>query len=260
MLWRDVRRADFRHGSRAQNPWERERRTLAPPLQPLPNMILFSKKYTTLIAVLALAGACSSGSESAEQASSSGDEVTATMVQEDSLQDMPVDGVDERTTGNEPARVAVGTEPRDGFLPMIQVTPSRLSDDAVANSAARTQAGREPSQNNQLSIEDICAEPNVYFSIDSAELTPTAQTRLGALAECLRDANVEEVTLTGHADGSGTEQYNMELSRERARVVEDFLQNAGITTVSYDVEAHGEAHARAERSAVDRRTDVELAN
>jgi outer membrane protein OmpA-like peptidoglycan-associated protein len=57
------------------------------------------------------------------------------------------------------------------------------------------------------------------FLFDSMELTPASRDLLPAVLQAVRDRSPTEVTVFGYADSVGTEQYNMNLSAQRARAV-----------------------------------------
>jgi peptidoglycan-associated lipoprotein len=81
----------------------------------------------------------------------------------------------------------------------------------------------------------------VYFSTDSAELSPEAQQTLTNQARWLQQYAQYTLTLEGHADERGTREYNIALGAKRATAVRAFLAQHGIRpqrmrTVSYGKE------------------------
>lgn len=80
----------------------------------------------------------------------------------------------------------------------------------------------------------------VRFAFDSADILPAARTQLDALAEGIKLlAPKSTVTIEGHTDAVGSDAYNLELSRSRARAVRDYLvqrhniDSARLKTVAY---------------------------
>ncbi len=63
------------------------------------------------------------------------------------------------------------------------------------------------------------------FDLNSAKLKPSAQRLLNALGEALSDHRLatSRISINGHTDSSGSEQYNLKLSYSRAKSVRDFL-------------------------------------
>jgi len=81
----------------------------------------------------------------------------------------------------------------------------------------------------------------VYFSTDSAELSPEAQQTLANQARWLKQYGQYTITIEGHADERGTREYNIGLGAKRAESVKAFLARNGISpsrirTISYGKE------------------------
>lgn len=81
----------------------------------------------------------------------------------------------------------------------------------------------------------------VFFDWDKADLTPEAQSILRQAAEYIKKGGVTRITLTGHADRSGTDTYNVRLSQRRGDNVKKFLVNLGVAANSMGTVAKGES-------------------
>lgn len=90
-------------------------------------------------------------------------------------------------------------------------------------------------------IEKISLNTDVLFPFNSADLLPGGQQRLDQLAQDAQGANVEQVVLTGHADRIGSEDYNQQLSEERAQAVADYLAQKGVDSGRLQVEGKGKS-------------------
>ena len=90
-------------------------------------------------------------------------------------------------------------------------------------------------------IEKITLSTDVLFGFNKSELTPAGQQKLDDLAKQAQGANVERVVLTGHADRIGSEEYNQELSEQRAQAVADYLQQKGVDSSRLQVAGKGES-------------------
>ncbi|HTM62175.1 MAG TPA: OmpA family protein [Burkholderiales bacterium] len=90
-------------------------------------------------------------------------------------------------------------------------------------------------------IEKITLNADVLFPFNSAELLPGGQTKLDQLAQDARGANVDRVVLTGHADRIGSEDYNQQLSEERAQAVADYLAQKGVDSTRITAEGKGKS-------------------
>jgi peptidoglycan-associated lipoprotein len=81
----------------------------------------------------------------------------------------------------------------------------------------------------------------VYFSSDSTDLTPEAQSILQKQSQWLRQYSQFTITIEGHADERGTREYNIALGARRATAVRNYLAQNGVAanrvrTISYGKE------------------------
>ena len=81
----------------------------------------------------------------------------------------------------------------------------------------------------------------VYFTTDSVDLTPDAQTTLRSQATWLKQYPQYTITIEGHADERGTREYNLGLGAKRSTNVRTYLASQGIEaarmrTISYGKE------------------------
>ena len=90
-------------------------------------------------------------------------------------------------------------------------------------------------------IEKISLNTDVLFPFNSAELLPGGQQKLDELAQSAQGANVDQVVLTGHADRIGSEDYNQQLSEERAQAVADYLAQKGVDSTRITAEGKGKS-------------------
>ncbi len=72
-----------------------------------------------------------------------------------------------------------------------------------------------------------CPLSPVYFGFDDAGLSNEASNILAQNAQCLKKAD-RPVSLVGHADPRGTDEYNLALTDRRARSVKDYIERLGI--------------------------------
>ncbi len=96
----------------------------------------------------------------------------------------------------------------------------------------------EPAVTNVSAVEPISAV--VYFDFDMA--VPNAKGD-GVLLEMLADLQglaPQLIVVAGHADRSGPEAYNLDLSRRRAQHVAAWLIDNGIPAMVVTTEAYGE--------------------
>jgi outer membrane protein OmpA-like peptidoglycan-associated protein len=90
------------------------------------------------------------------------------------------------------------------------------------------------------------AEPPVpekfilYFKIDSTEMLPGSKSLIPKIIESIHQRSSFDISINGHADRVGTEEYNFVLSIKRADYIEDLLIKAGIDKHNITTAFHGE--------------------
>ena len=118
------------------------------------------------------------------------------------------------TSTEEEARQRVEEEARQEALREENLREERRIEQQAKE---RIEAGRSVFEN-----EDI------YFEFDSIRLTPEAQEILTQKAAWLRMNPGARVTIEGHCDDRGTNEYNLALGEGRAQSARDFLVDLGI--------------------------------
>lgn len=93
-----------------------------------------------------------------------------------------------------------------------QLQEERLQAEAAVREAAKTQFVKE----------------NIHFAFDSAALSHQAQQVLKNKADYLRTNPAVMVTVEGHCDERGADDYNIALGELRAESVKNFLVALGI--------------------------------
>ncbi|PZW46750.1 outer membrane protein with beta-barrel domain [Humitalea rosea] len=81
----------------------------------------------------------------------------------------------------------------------------------------------------------------VFFDWDRADLTDRARQIIGEAATNSRRVQVTRIEVSGHADRSGTPQYNQRLSLRRAETVAAELTRLGVAREQIVVQAFGES-------------------
>jgi outer membrane protein OmpA-like peptidoglycan-associated protein/opacity protein-like surface antigen len=86
----------------------------------------------------------------------------------------------------------------------------------------------------------------VFFDWDRADITPQAAGILDNAAAQYAATGNAQVVLAGHADRSGSDQYNVGLSQRRAENVRQYLAGRGIAEGVMRTEAFGESRPAVE--------------
>jgi hypothetical protein len=80
----------------------------------------------------------------------------------------------------------------------------------------------------------------VFFELNQSTLTADARGVIAEAAEAYRTAGAAQITVTGHADRSASEEYNLRLSERRADAVRRELERLGVPASSISTAAMGE--------------------
>jgi outer membrane protein OmpA-like peptidoglycan-associated protein len=81
----------------------------------------------------------------------------------------------------------------------------------------------------------------VFFAPDSDKLTPQARAILDNAAAAYAECGEAQVTVSGHTDRKGPDQYNVGLSQRMAANVRTYLATHGVPDGVITTEAFGES-------------------
>ncbi|CAB1077248.1 Tol-Pal system peptidoglycan-associated lipoprotein PAL [Olavius algarvensis Delta 1 endosymbiont] len=98
----------------------------------------------------------------------------------------------------------------------------------------------ETAEQRTVSARTIFENEDVYFEFDSVRLAPDAQEILVKKAKWLRANPNAKVTIEGHCDNRGTNEYNLALGEGRAQSARDFLVDLGIRPSRINTISYGE--------------------
>lgn len=84
----------------------------------------------------------------------------------------------------------------------------------------------------------------LYFEFDDDEINPRTRRQLEIVTAILKSDSDKKITLSGHTDSLGTDNYNNSLSSRRAAVVQNFLILAGVNTAQIISLAKGASQPR----------------
>jgi peptidoglycan-associated lipoprotein len=85
---------------------------------------------------------------------------------------------------------------------------------------------------------DACKLEPIHFEFDKATLTAEGERQLSNYADCIKK-NKMRLSVEGHADERGTEEYNLQLSNRRAAQVKKYLADLGVSSGSLDTLGYG---------------------
>lgn len=111
----------------------------------------------------------------------------------------------------------------------------------VENSGAKEQVPTEAPAATSPTVAQESKMVTVYFEFDSYILSEESKKSLTDNADWLKKHPEVKITIEGHADERGSDEYNMALGEKRAQVAKEFLESLGISedrlkTISYGEE------------------------
>ena len=105
----------------------------------------------------------------------------------------------------------------------------------------------------------------VNFDFDKSDIRPDSRPVLDEAVATLRENPEIRVSIQGHTDSRGTEEYNLKLSERRANAVYRYLVAGGIAPDRMEVVGKGESEPVADNStdsgrAQNRRVELVILN
>lgn len=106
---------------------------------------------------------------------------------------------------------------------------------------------------------------NIYFAFNSADILANSQKVLDEFIVFLNDHPTLQISIEGHTDNVGSDEFNLILSENRAKAVYNYLVNNGIDANRLQYKGFGESNPIAtneteEGRAMNRRTEFVILN
>ncbi len=155
-------------------------------------------------------------------------------------------------------------ELRAGYQHAFELGGSAYNDDSVTLSlnwhfrkpkaAAPVAVAAQPESVPQKKVVAKTYKLQVQFDFDKAELKSSYTPQFDMIAKVLKESPDKSMTVEGHTDAIGTEEYNQGLSLRRAEAVaRKFIQDYGISSDRIDVKGYGEARPIADNNTAEGR-------
>ncbi|CAK7053763.1 MAG: Peptidoglycan-associated lipoprotein [Desulfovibrio sp.] len=90
-----------------------------------------------------------------------------------------------------------------------------------------------------LAAADELTNAKIYFEYDKFELQAESRRVLARKAELLKQFPQIKVSIQGHCDERGTEEYNLALGERRARAAHEFLVYSGVNPTQVEMISYG---------------------
>jgi outer membrane protein OmpA-like peptidoglycan-associated protein len=87
----------------------------------------------------------------------------------------------------------------------------------------------------------ITFDSGILYDVNKATLRPVAKTNLDKMAAILNKYPDTNILIEGHTDGTGSDEHNLELSRNRASSVSNYLAGLGVDPSRFTAMGYGES-------------------
>jgi outer membrane protein OmpA-like peptidoglycan-associated protein len=146
----------------------------------------------------------------------------------------------------------------------LNMTAEQLAAEKTARAAADRRARDAMDKLGVAAALAIKEEPrgtvillpgSILFASNKAELLPTAQAKLDAVAEALKNQDDRKMVVEGHTDSQGTEPSNLDLGQRRAQSVRDYLVSKGVKSESISASGIGQGRPIADNKSPEGRAN-----
>ncbi|HCS47268.1 MAG TPA: hypothetical protein DIW61_03045 [Candidatus Aminicenantes bacterium] len=86
----------------------------------------------------------------------------------------------------------------------------------------------------------ITFDSGILFDVDKSDLRPVSQTNLAELAKILNKYPDTNILIEGHTDNTGSDDYNMSLSKDRAQTVAFYMATLEVKSARFSTAGYGE--------------------
>ncbi|WP_339837320.1 OmpA family protein [uncultured Maribacter sp.] len=94
-------------------------------------------------------------------------------------------------------------------------------------------------------------DAGVYFATNKSNVQGTSATTLDKLAGIFKEYPNSNVLVEGHTDSAGADEYNLNLSKQRAESVTNYLISKGIASNRFDTKWYGETQPVGDNTTTD---------
>jgi outer membrane protein OmpA-like peptidoglycan-associated protein len=146
----------------------------------------------------------------------------------------PASAEADRRLAAENAELRRRLEDVNAKLESIMVTLSELQAELGAEGSLDEQTADALREGKTLILQ------NILFDYNKARLRGSSERELDKLARFMRDNTDISITVSGHTDAKGDEDYNLRLSRARAEAVVKYLISKGVPSGRLDFVGFGD--------------------
>lgn len=129
--------------------------------------------------------------------------------------------------------------------------------DAQEEEARRMAAYNEAMQvQRNGDVLQVTFQSEYFFAHDSAVVNANAYPGLQGLAQMMVDYPNTRIRVEGHTDKTGSDSYNLQLSKKRAQAVRDILVQSGVAGSRIEVVGMGSQYPVSSDNALNRRVNI----
>jgi peptidoglycan-associated lipoprotein len=131
----------------------------------------------------------------------------------------------------------------------VMDTEETVTEPEKAPEEAATEASKEVEQPTEdmsaeeraaLAARNMFLSEDIYFEFDKSTLDSMSQDILSRKADWMRDNSAVVISIEGHCDERGTNEYNLALGEKRAESAKSFLVDLGIEAYRISTVSYGE--------------------
>jgi len=127
--------------------------------------------------------------------------------------------------------VAPPSAPAQDVTPPAQPSMQDKTEDALLSQDLQV-------VNDELHRRGFSAD--IYFQYDESSLSDEARDKLAKDADLLKNQPQFQLTVEGHCDERGTNEYNLALGERRANAVRDYMGSLGVNPTRLRTISYGE--------------------
>ena len=101
----------------------------------------------------------------------------------------------------------------------------------------------------------VTFDSGILFEVNSYQLSEQSKEEIAKLSEILQKYEDTNIMFAGHTDNTGSEEYNLKLSEERAKSVAEYAAFTGVDATRMTITGYGESDPIADNSTVGGRAE-----
>jgi len=129
---------------------------------------------------------------------------------------------------------------------MAKTEPEKAPEDTAEMASKTVQqptADMSEEERAILAARNMFLSEDIYFEFDKSSLDSMAQDVLSRKSDWMRDNPDVVISIEGHCDERGTNEYNLALGEKRAESAKAFLVDLGIDAYRISTVSYGEERA-----------------